>query len=85
MRVVAWIWIGFWTIGAVVAGMGFHDSYWRFRNCFDEEGRCFDPTTSVVHMEQSGLVYFIIMAACVLAAVAAVPLLFHRRRIGGGG
>jgi hypothetical protein len=35
----------------------FYERYWRWRECFNELGRCFDPVTQDVYLEQSGLVW----------------------------
>ena len=35
----------------------FYERYWRWRGCFNELGRCFDPVTQDVYLEQSGLVW----------------------------
>lgn len=35
----------------------FYERYWRWRGCFNELGRCFDPVTQDVYLEQSGLVF----------------------------
>ncbi len=35
----------------------FYESYWRWRDCFNELGRCFDPVSQNVYLEQSGLVW----------------------------
>ena len=50
-----WIWILFWGIATVVAGYGYYQFYWKWRNCFNDEGRCFDTTDSVVYHSQSGV------------------------------
>jgi hypothetical protein len=43
-------------IGALLA-LAFYDRYWRWRDCFNELGRCFDPVSQDVYLEQSGLVW----------------------------
>ncbi|MEO8420769.1 MAG: hypothetical protein ABI457_06210 [Hyphomicrobium sp.] len=50
-------------LGVVLVGLGilfsaaFYDRYWRWRDCFNELGRCFDPVSQDVYLEQSGLVW----------------------------
>ncbi|MFN3625111.1 MAG: hypothetical protein ACK4TP_13745 [Hyphomicrobium sp.] len=52
-----------YAIEIVLAGLGlaagllFYDRYWRWRDCFNELGRCFDPVSQDVYLEQSGLVW----------------------------
>lgn len=41
----------------VVFGALFHLQYFRWRDCFDEQGRCFDAQAGVVYQEQSGVVW----------------------------
>ncbi|MCB1527126.1 MAG: hypothetical protein KDJ45_05405 [Hyphomicrobiaceae bacterium] len=35
----------------------FWSQYWRWRDCFSDQGRCFDPNTQVVYFEQSGIAW----------------------------
>lgn len=35
----------------------FYDHYFKWRGCFDAQGRCFDHQSGVVYMEQSGFVW----------------------------
>ena len=49
--------------GAALIGLGvlfalaFDSSYWRWRDCFNELGRCYDPVSQDVYLEQAGLVW----------------------------
>lgn len=47
----------------------------RWRDCFDENGRCFDDSTGVVYLAQSGPVW---LALTVLAFATAIYLLWKR-------
>jgi hypothetical protein len=55
-------WLRYVT-GGVLAVLGlataflYYDNYWRWRDCFNEEGRCFDPVSANVYLEQAGLVW----------------------------
>ena len=42
---------------AALFGLAFHLQYWRWRDCFNELGRCYDPVDSVVYLEQSGMIW----------------------------
>ncbi len=42
---------------AVLLGAAYYDRYFKWRGCFNELGRCFDPDTATVMLEQSGLVW----------------------------
>jgi len=69
-----------YAIELVLAGLGlvsaamFYDSYWRWRDCFNEMGRCFDPVTQNVYLEQAGLVWGSFTALFLGTAVALVAL-----------
>lgn len=42
---------------AICSAALFYESYWRWRDCFNDLGRCFDPVSQNVYLEQSGLVW----------------------------
>jgi len=52
-----------WTLGGALTGIGllfaaaFHDRYWRWLDCFNELGRCYDPVSQNVYLEQAGAVW----------------------------
>ena len=54
----------------------FYDRYWRWRDCFNELGRCYDPASQDVYLEQAGLVWGTFTA---LFLSAALILLLLRR------
>ncbi len=58
--------------------IAFHQRYWLWRDCFNELGRCFDPATQDVYLEQSGTVYGGLAA---LFLVLGLELIVRRRRI----
>lgn len=35
----------------------YYNMHWRWRDCFNEEGRCFDDASGVVYHDQSGWIY----------------------------
>lgn len=55
----------------------FYEMYWRWRDCFNEQGRCFDPAASVVYQEQSGEAWGLLAALSAVGLVASIAL---RRR-----
>lgn len=71
-----------YVIEIVFAGMGlfasllFYDRYWRWRDCFNGLGRCFDPISQDVYLEQSGLAWG---TFATLSFFAALILLALRR------
>jgi hypothetical protein len=64
-------------IGGLLA-LAFYERYWRWRDCFNELGRCFDPATQDVYLEQSGEVYG---GLAVLFLILGLALLARRRRV----
>ena len=51
---------------ATLFALAYYGQYFKWRGCFNELGRCFDPETGVVYMEQAGLAWGI-MAVSALA------------------
>ena len=45
---------------ALAFGYLYYVEYFKWRNCFNELGRCFDDDAGVVHSEQSGNVWFLL-------------------------
>lgn len=52
--------------------------HWRWRDCFNEEGRCYDEASNVIYHEQSGLIYFGLFVASLL--IPAVGFWIWSRR-----
>lgn len=52
-----------YAVEALLASLGglslalYYDSYWRWRDCFNDQGRCYDPASQNVYLEQAGLVW----------------------------
>ncbi len=53
----------------------YYDSYFRWRDCFNELGRCFDDASGVVRLEQSGEVWLL------LAVLTFGAALYHAWRL----
>jgi hypothetical protein len=64
------------TFGALFV-LAFYDRYWRWRDCFNDLGRCYDPVGQDVYLEQAGIVWGSLAAICLLTGLA---LLVRRRR-----
>ena len=45
-----------WLALTVLFALAFYDRYWRWRACFNELGRCYDPEAGVM-VEQAGLIW----------------------------
>ena len=79
-RALALTWTAVWLLGAALAGWLFYDQYWRWRDCFNDQGRCFDPAESVVYLEQSGEVWGLITSVCLIAGLLGLIVAFRRQR-----
>lgn len=75
MRFLAIAWTGVWTLAAASLALAFHESYWRWRDCFDDTGRCW--TGEVVHHEQAAYLA-LPLGLSVLAALLGVLRLARR-------
>jgi hypothetical protein len=64
----------------VLFALAFEARYWRWRDCFNELGRCFDPVSQDVYLEQAGMVWGGLAAISLLAGFGLVMGL--RRRPG---
>jgi hypothetical protein len=42
---------------ATLFACAWYDRYWLWRDCFNELGRCYDPESQQVYLEQAGLVW----------------------------
>lgn len=59
---------------AIIFAYFYYVAYFRWRNCFNEAGRCFDSDAGVVHLQQSGIVWLLL---AVLALVAGIFNAWH--------
>jgi hypothetical protein len=60
---------------AALFGCAFYTRYWIWRDCFNELGRCYDPSGDTVLLEQSGIIW-----GCMTAiAFGAAAILWRRR------
>ena len=62
---------------AVLFCFAYYDSYFKWRSCFNELGRCFDSDTGVVHLEQSGVAW---LTLAVLASSIALYQIWRLSR-----
>ena len=58
--------------GAILFGLAYYERYWRWRDCFNELGRCYDSASEEVFLEQAGLVWGSFAVICVLATALLV-------------
>jgi hypothetical protein len=70
-RLLGFARIATWFVLAAGSALAFHNRYWIWRDCFNEEGRCYDSKAGVV-AEQAGWIWgglFLIFAALALRAL----------------
>ena len=62
----------------VLFALAFEARYWRWRDCFNDLGRCYDPKSQEVFLEQASIVWGGLTLVCF--AIALVLLVLIRRR-----
>lgn len=62
----------------VLFALAFEARYWRWRDCFNELGRCYDPLSQDVYLEQAGLVWGNLAAVSLLAGIGLVVGLWRK-------
>jgi hypothetical protein len=64
-----------WLPAAILFALGglfllaFYDRYWLWRACFNELGRCYDPGTEQVYLEQAGVAWGSLAAVCLTGGI----------------
>lgn len=59
--------------------LAWHDRYWKWRDCFNELGRCYDAESGEVFLEQAGLVWGLFATGCLLLCLFFARLACSRR------
>ncbi len=60
---------------ATFFGFAYYDRYHKWRDCFNDQGRCFDPETASVYIEGAGMVWGMMF---VVTFIPAMVLWFKR-------
>jgi hypothetical protein len=68
-QVLSWLLAGIFMSFGLLFLLAFHDRYWRWRDCFNELGRCYDPVSQDVYLEQAGVVWGGFAAACLMGGI----------------
>lgn len=73
------------VFGLVIGSLGFvtflfffYFSYWKWRDCFNELGRCYSPDGSMHVYTTGGMVWGFFSVPCLLVALASVWILLRR-------
>ena len=59
--------------------LAFEARYWRWRDCFNELGRWYDPVSQDVYLEQAGMVWGGLAAMSLLAGIGLVASLRRKQ------
>jgi len=68
-RAIAGAFAVFWLCAALFFAGAFYQRYWRWRDCFNELGRCYDPESSSV-MTDAGFMWGVVAVAALTLALA---------------
>ena len=77
MRIVRRLFAACALCFAALSGWAFYERYWRWRDCFNELGRCYDPASQIV-MTDAGFVWGL-MAVVAFGLALALRMLGRRR------
>ncbi len=71
------------TVFVMAAGLSaafyylYYTQYFKWRDCFNDLGRCYDSESGIVYLEQAGIMW---ISLAVLMSVIAVFLLWRLKR-----
>jgi hypothetical protein len=68
-QVLWWLLAGFSSFLGLLFLLAFYDRFWRWRDCFNELGRCYDPATEQVYLEQAGLAWGSLAGVCLITGI----------------
>lgn len=63
LRINSLIKLSMCMLGLIIFGYAFYERYWRWRDCFNELGRCYDSNTGVM-VEQAGFIWGSLATIC---------------------
>jgi len=66
-RAIGWIWLALTSLSTAAFGLLYYQGYWRWRGCFNEEGRCWDGVV-VHHQQNEALIVPLLLSAFGLLA-----------------
>ena len=64
---------------ALLFAAAWYGRYWQWRDCFNELGRCYNPESGEVFVEQAGLVWGTFAGGCLVLCLVFVRLASRRR------
>ena len=60
---------GLFFLCAAFFAFAYYDRYYKWRDCFNDQGRCFDAETATVYVEQAGVVWALFFVATLIPAL----------------
>jgi hypothetical protein len=60
---------------AALCGLAYYHSYFKWRDCYNDLGRCYDSESGIVYLEQAGVVWTLFG---ILFLIPALVLWFKR-------
>ena len=60
---------GFFFLCAAFFALAYYDRYHKWRDCFNDQGRCYDSETATVYLEQAGIVWALFFIATLIPAL----------------
>ena len=79
IKLIAWAWTLLSLVASALFGLLFYNSYWLWRGCFHEQGRCW--TGEVVHHDQTVYLALPLAFSLVAALLGLVTLNRLRSRL----
>lgn len=64
---------------SLLFGLAYCERYWRWRDCFNDLGRCYDPVLQEEFLEQAGVAWGSLTLICLLLGISLI--IRHTRRI----
>ena len=79
LRTIWWFPAAIFFAFGVLFLLAFYDRYWLWRDCFNELGRCYDPGTEQVYLEQAGVAWGSLAGICLVAGILVTFWALGRR------
>jgi hypothetical protein len=79
LKALRWLLAGAFSAFSVLFLLAFYYRYWVWRDCFNELGRCYDPGTEQVYLEQAGVAWGSLAGICLVAGIVLTFRALGRR------
>ncbi len=59
----------------------YYEQHWRWKDCFNEQGRCFDNDTGLIYLQQAGITWITLaIGFLALAILLFLKCCFRQKR-----